>query len=151
VGQEKKGTMRITERKKFAKELMRACRRGGAIFLSTPNKKFPIDIAHAGMDRAIVGGPRIGVLRFHSPWESFTVSLEELRQIFNEKDGSTSIFLVPLLGYVNWDWEFFLKQAPLLKYVILYVARPWFKLLDKLSYLRASFLNPHLCVIVKVI
>jgi hypothetical protein len=116
----------------------------------TPNKKFPIDLAHAGMDRNVVGGPRIGVLRFHSPWESFTVSFEELKQILNEKEGSTSVFLVSPLGYVNWDWEFFLKHA-LLKYIVLPVARPWVKLLDTLSFLRASFLNPHLILIAKVI
>ena len=148
VGQEKKGTMRRIERKKFARELMRVCAKGGGIFLSTPNKKFPIDIAHAGMDRGIVGGLRLGGLRFHSPWESFTVSLEELSKIFNEKEGCTSIFLVSPLGYVNWNWEFFTEYA-LIKHIAFPIGRLLVKLLDKLSCLRASFLNPHLILIVK--
>jgi len=150
VGQEKKGMMRRLERKEFAKELMRICGKGGGVFLSTPNKKFPIDIAHTGMDRDIVGGLRVGGLRFHSPWESFTVSFEELRELFNEKEGGTSIFLVSPLGYVNWDWEFFMKHA-LIKYIVFPIGRLWVKLLNKFSCLRVSFLNPHLILIAKVI
>jgi SAM-dependent methyltransferase len=62
VGQERREAMRRTEREKFVSEPMRVCRKGGAILLSVPNKKFPINLAHAGMDRNVVGGPRIGVL-----------------------------------------------------------------------------------------
>lgn len=49
VGQEKKGVLRKVERRRFADELRRVCIKTGAIFLSTPNKKFPVDIAHSGM------------------------------------------------------------------------------------------------------
>jgi 2-polyprenyl-3-methyl-5-hydroxy-6-metoxy-1,4-benzoquinol methylase len=84
IGQEKKGMLRKAERKRFVDELKRVCRRQGAIFLSTPNQKFPIDIAHVGMSRSIVGGLSIGGIRFHTPWESFTLSLQDLKKLFEE-------------------------------------------------------------------
>lgn len=151
VGQERRTAVaRMMERRKFAEELMRVCKEGGVIFLSTPNKKFPIDVAHARMNRNIVGGIQAGGLRFHSPWESFTVSLEELREIFGERNGHASIFLVSPKGYVNWSWEFFMKHA-LVKYIAFPIAKLWVELLDKFSCLRASPLNPHLILMAKVI
>ena len=57
------------ERKKFVKELCRVSRK--YVVVATPNRLFPID-EH--------GGP----LRFHSPFEKFTLSLNDLAELFTE-------------------------------------------------------------------
>lgn len=147
VGQEKKGIGKIIERKKFAKECMRVSSEDGVIFLSTPNKNFPFDLAHSRMSKAITGGIRVGGLRLHQPWESFTLSLKELKEMFNKKAGDTQIFLISPLGYINWNFESYTKSHTV-KYVFFPIAKLWLKMLDSLSSLRVSPLNPHLIVIV---
>jgi len=69
-------------RERFAREVARVVRPGGAIVLSTPNKRFPADFFHSTN--------RFGV-RWHSPGEDFSVSFGELRRLFVEGAGCRSI------------------------------------------------------------
>jgi SAM-dependent methyltransferase len=70
------------QRQSFAREVARVVRPGGAIVMSTPNRLFPIDFFHAT--------DRFG-LRWHSPSEAFSVSYGDMRRLFVEHAGCTSI------------------------------------------------------------
>jgi 2-polyprenyl-3-methyl-5-hydroxy-6-metoxy-1,4-benzoquinol methylase len=147
IGQEKPKSLKRIEREKFTKDILRVRAKNGAIFLSTPNKKFPIDIAHAGMDKKIAGGLRLGGMRVHLPWESFTVSVGEIKEMF-EKERNVSVFLVSPLGYINWDWEIFTKHS-LIRIILFPISKLFVRLLDKSNFIRASPLNPHIIILIR--
>jgi SAM-dependent methyltransferase len=61
------------QRVRYAREIARVTRPGGAIILSTPNKRFPGDFFHS---------PNRWGVRWHSPREDFSVSYGELKRLF---------------------------------------------------------------------
>lgn len=70
------------QRVRYALEVSRVVRPGGAIVLSTPNKRFPGDFFHSPN--------RFGV-RWHSPREDFSVSYGEMARLFCDIAGCRSI------------------------------------------------------------
>ena len=127
----------ITEREKFARELTRVLKRGGAIILTTPNKHFPIDIGH--------GSNFLGV-RLHAPFNDFTASFREIKTWFVQKSGCRDITTLPYKNFITldiWNENYAIIRA-FLPFVIVYL-----RMLDTLKFLRASFLSPHLMLLIK--
>jgi SAM-dependent methyltransferase len=77
------------QRVRYARELARVTRPGGAIVLSTPNKLFPFDFFHSTN--------RYGV-RPHSPREAFSVSYGEIERLFVGIAGCRAIRPLGLAG-----------------------------------------------------
>lgn len=79
----------LEQRRRYADELCRVTRPGGAIVLSTPNRLFPVDFFHSPN--------RFGV-RWHGPREPFSVSYGEMRRLFVEEAGCRAIRPLGLAG-----------------------------------------------------
>jgi len=65
------------DRLAVAKEMTRVVKPGGAIYLSSPNRLFPVDLFH---------GRKVGSYRtpFNPPWRKFLLSAGDYRRLFHE-------------------------------------------------------------------
>jgi SAM-dependent methyltransferase len=137
MGEEKGDANLLQEREKFAKELTRILKTGGGIILTTPNKRFPIDIGH--------GSNFLGV-RIHSPFHDFTVSFREIKTWFVQKSGCSGITTLPYKNFITLDlWG---KNCAIIR-VFLPFVKVYLRMLDALKFLRASFLSPHLMLLIR--
>jgi SAM-dependent methyltransferase len=66
------------KRKQFVRSLMRVTKPGGYVFISCPNRLFPIDFFHGGRTAINVRGLN---LRLHSPFEEFLLSYKDIRSL----------------------------------------------------------------------
>ncbi|MFC1928527.1 class I SAM-dependent methyltransferase [Chloroflexota bacterium] len=120
------------ERGKFAKELSRVLKPRGVIILNTWNRHFCIDSGH--------GANFLGV-RVHSPFNDFTLSFRDIESLFVQKCGCTSIATLPYKSFITWD--LLTKNYPLIRRLSPLV-KIYLRLLDRLKFLRSSFLSPYL-------
>lgn len=127
------------ERHEFADELIRVTKKGGDIILSCPNRLFPIDFFHKEDN---FWGKR--GIRFHSPYESFLLSVGDIRKLFKRGGVCSTVVTLPLTNYFRFQRS---VNYPLLK-ILVGVGRLYLRLLsvNSLSFLRESFLNPFLIV-----
>ncbi len=122
-------------RRRFARELVRVTKPLGMILLDAPNKRCPADPWH---------GPfRLGA-RWHSPWERFLLSAREIRALFLDTAGASSMELLPLSNFFLFENA---RRRPGGR-IIEPAAKAFFRLIAHpgLSWLRASFLAPYLVV-----
>lgn len=125
------------EREKFANELTRVLKPGGIIIITTPNRHFCIDIGH----RANFWG-----IRVHSPFNDFTLSVTDIKSFFLQKCGCSDIATLPYRNFITWD--LYIKNYPIIR--LLYpVIKVYWRLLDRLKFLRSSFLSAHLILAIK--
>jgi len=127
----------IAERKKFAKELTRILAPSGLILVTTPNRHFPVDIGH--------GSNFLGV-RVHSPFNDFTLSLKDIKSLFLQDCGCSNVATLPYENFITWD--LYTKNYPLIRLLQPFV-KTYLRLLDKLRFLRVTFLSPHLILAIK--
>jgi SAM-dependent methyltransferase len=125
------------QRVRFAREVARVTRPGGAIILSTPNKLFPADFFHS---------PNRHGVRWHSPREAFSVSFGELERLFVGEAGCRAIRPLGLSG----AFVFRRSREHLWGRALAPVARVAFRALEwpPLAALARSPLNPFLIVLV---
>jgi SAM-dependent methyltransferase len=133
----------------YADEMLRVTKPGGRIFVSCPNKSFPIDIQHGVRDALtpITLGNRIRNYIFektgmniHQTWGDYhLVSYSECRKLFCGKSRKSSFTPLPLKGYFGFEsfHSGFLK--PFMILTNMYINN-----LPRI--LRSSFLNPYLLV-----
>jgi len=125
------------EREKFANELTRVLKPGGVIIITTPNRHFCIDIGH----RANFWG-----IRVHSPFNDFTLSVKDIKSFFLQKCGCSDIATLPYRNFITWD--LYIKNYPIIR--LLYpLIKVYWGLLDRLKFLRSSFLSAHLILAIK--
>lgn len=136
-------------RKKYAKELLRVTKRKGRIIINCPNKRFPIDIAHAPTDAA---GPTLALrsyiyrhtrLTIHRTWGAYhLLSYSEVQRLFSNNSAGREIEPLSLKDYFSFallDHGF----AGLFKAVVpLYV-----NYLPR--YLLSSCLDPYVSVVIR--
>lgn len=127
----------MPEREKFARELTRVLRPAGLIILTTPNRHFPIDIGHWSN---FLG------LRVHSPFNDFTCSLKDIKSLFVQKCGCSNVATLPYKNFITWD--LYAKNYYLIRLLLPFV-KTYLGLLDRLRFLRATFLSPHLILAIK--
>lgn len=121
-------------RKKYAQEIMRVTKPGGHALITTPNKRFPMDMWH---------GPFIAGARFHSPFEKFSASYGEIYRYFN----NTNILQhSEALGLENF-FQFKKTGKHLWIRMSLPVIKRWIQTLSSSQLLLKSFLNPFLVVL----
>lgn len=136
--EEEKGDVNLLqEREKFAKELTRILKTGGGIILTTPNKRFPIDIGH---------GSNFWGVRIHSPFHDFTVSFREIKTWFVQKCGCRDIITLPYKNFITLD--IYCKNYTLIRFFLPFI-KAYLRMLDTLKVLRASFFSPHLILLIK--
>lgn len=97
-------------------ELMRVVRKGGVVLIATPNRFFPFD-EHAEL------------VRFHSPFETETLSCSDLERLFGSPPQT-----IPWTGY--FQFQRFGRAAQYLVPKILRIFEP--------RWVHRSPLNPHL-------
>lgn len=137
-GQENTEANRVREeREKFAKELTRVLKPRGVIVITTPNRHFCIDIGH---------GANFCGVRVHSPFNDFTLSLKDIKSLFPQKCGCKDIATLPYKNFITWD--LYIKNYPLIR-LLLPLVKTYLGLLDRLRFLRSSFLSPHLMLAIK--
>jgi SAM-dependent methyltransferase len=123
------------QRVRFARELARVVRPGGAMVISTPNKLFPADFFHS---------PNRFGMRWHSPREPFSVSFAELRRLFLDEAGCRAIRHLSLDG----AFVFRRSQQHLWGRILVPPARVAFRALGRpaMQPVARSPLNPFLIV-----
>ena len=125
------------EREKFAHELTRVLKPKGIIVTTTPNRHCCIDIGH---------GANFWGLRVHSPFNDFTPSLKDIKSLFLQKCGCSAIATLPYRNFITWD--LYINQYPIIR-LFHPVIKTYLALLDRLKFLRASFLSPYLILAIK--
>lgn len=137
-GQENTEANRVREeREKFVKELTRVLKPGGVIITTTPNRHFCIDIGH---------GVNFWGVRVHSPFNDFTLSLKDIKSLFLQKCGCRNIATLPYRNFITWD--LYIKNYPIIR-LFHPLIKAYLGLLDRLKFLRSSFLSPHLMLAIK--
>jgi len=79
------------QRRAFARSLARVVRPGGWIFISCPNRTFPLDFAH--------GAGRFG-FRLHGPTD-FLLSYGDVKRLFIDHAGCRAIRPLSMRGYLD--------------------------------------------------
>lgn len=123
-------------RRKFAQELARVTKKDGHLLLTTPNKSFPMDMWH---------GPFVFGARFHSPFENFLVSFGDIKKFF-VMSGHWSD--VQSLGLKNF-FQFKKTGRELWIRLLLPAIKAALSVISNFHFLRASFLNPFLIVLLR--
>jgi len=139
VGYEEKSEISSVtqEREKFAKELSRVLKPGGVIILNTWNRHFCIDIGH---------GANLLGMRAHSPFNDFTLSLRDIKSLFIQKCGCRDVVTLPYRNFVSWDLQ--IKNYRIMR-LLSPLVKTYLRLLDRLKFLRSSFLSPYLILAIK--
>jgi len=125
----------VAERLRFIQEIVRVTKPGGCIVLSTPNQHCPVDFWHHS---------RSSLLRFHWPWETFTVSLGQLKRWFIDCAGCQSLEVLSLEN----AFAFRQVRRHLLGRMLYLPFRFMLRLIftRPFRFLSRSFLNPFLIV-----
>ena len=126
----------LSQRQKFAEELVRVTKPGGYQLIAAANKTFPVDMWH---------GPFIFGARFHPPNEKFLPSYKEIKNLFCGKAGGRSI---ELLGLENF-FQFQKSGKQLWVRLLLPLIKKALRTISRSDFLKASFLNPFLIVLVR--
>ena len=130
------------EREKFAESLARITKQGGRIFISCPNKSFPIDVQHWPDEKAKIRKFIFEKtkLNFHKPWGKYhLLSYKEIKELFLYSGIVKKITPLPLYGFFSFTRfeKGFLKLFK--KFAEFYIR----KLPRELW---VSFLNPYILV-----
>ena len=128
------------DREAYARSLLRVTKPGGRIFISCPNKSFPIDIQHGppgGIRKHIWDKTKLNI---HSVWgKSNLVSYREVKSLFCDKGSARSIEPLPLNGFFSFTAFSSGILRPIRGITMVYVNHlP--------GWLRSTFLNPYLLV-----
>ncbi|MBU0613043.1 methyltransferase domain-containing protein [Patescibacteria group bacterium] len=127
--------IRNRERAQYAKELLRVSKVGGYNIFGFPNRLFPIDFWHYEKHG----------MRFHSITNDFLASFKDINEYLSETKYSLMMVL-PLKNYFSFKVTDF---NPYLKIFI----KPFNFYMNMVSsgpqFIRRSFLNPHLVIIIK--
>jgi len=124
----------------YADSLLRVTRPGGRIFISCPNKSFPLDIQHPARGR--IGKSiykKLGV-NVHRTWGKYhLLSYAEVRWLFCDRGTARSFKPLPLKGYFSFSGFGYGFLKPLKGIVTFYIN-------NLTRFLRSSFLNPYMLV-----
>jgi SAM-dependent methyltransferase len=129
------------ERELAAKEMIRVTQPGGMMLVTSPNRLCPVDFFH----RADVAKH---TPRFHSPSESFLLSLGDYSKLLQVGSECSSIEVLPLRGY----WGFYSSSTYLLGRILQIPVRFYFNHLMSwriTKWLRSTGLNPWLILLVR--
>ncbi|MCB1704808.1 MAG: class I SAM-dependent methyltransferase [Halioglobus sp.] len=129
------------ERELAAGEMNRVTRRGGLMIVTSPNRLCPVDFFH----RADVAKH---TPRFHSPKESFLLSVKDYAKLLKVGTECSSIEVLPLRGY----WGFYSSSTYLLGRILQIPVRFYFNQLMSwriTSWLRSTGFNPWLILLVR--
>lgn len=123
-------------RQRYADEILRVTKQGGYALITTPNKRFPMDMWH---------GPFVFGARFHSPFEKFSASYGEMNRYFGKGARCSE---AKALGLQNF-FQFKKTGKHLWIKLALPVIKLWINILSSSQILLRSFLNPFLIVLFK--
>lgn len=129
------------ERQLAADEMVRVTREGGMMIVTSPNRLCPVDFFH----RANVANH---MPRFHSPRESFLLSVKDYAKLLHVGSRCRSIEVLPLRGY----WGFYSSSTYLLGRILQMPVRFYFNQFMSwraTRWLRRSALNPWLILLVR--
>tara|TARA_R110002072_G_scaffold116551_5_gene247083 strand:+ start:3568 stop:4317 length:750 start_codon:yes stop_codon:yes gene_type:complete len=129
------------ERELAAGEMNRVTRRGGLMIVTSPNRLCPVDFFH----RADVAKH---TPRFHSPRESFLLSVKDYAKLLKVGSQCSSIEVLPLRGY----WGFYSSSTYLLGRILQIPVRFYFNQLMSwriTGWLRSTGFNPWLILLVR--
>jgi len=125
------------DRLAIAKEMARVVKPGGAIFLSSPNRWFPLDLFH---------GREIGSYRtpFNPPWRRFLLSRGDYARLFLEAGCKGPVRAQSIKDY----WGFCRTRTSLKGRILSIPVRALFSLASNeiTPFFRASFLLPWIVV-----
>lgn len=127
------------ERLELAREMTRVLKPSGKIVVSSPNRYFPFDIFHGRQMGSYKPRPT-------SPADHFLLSVNDYRQLFREA-GCTDAKAQPVQGY----WGFIRSKHSLKGFLFGLPIRFLFWLVSResLRFLRSSFLNPWIVVLIE--
>ncbi len=129
------------DREMAAEEMIRVTAEGGRMIVSSPNRLCPVDFFH----RENVASH---MPRFHSPGESFLLSVADYGRLLKVGEQCKSIETLPLRGY----WGFYSSSTYLLGRILQIPVRFYFDHLMSwrwTSKLRPTGLNPWLILLVR--
>ncbi len=121
-------------REQYAKEILRVAKNSGYVLITTPNKRFPLDMWH---------GPFVFGARLHSPFEKFLASYGEIKSLFY---GNGDCSEVKVLGLNNF-FQFKKSGKQLWIRMLMPVIRFALQVISNSNFLKKSFLNPFLIVL----
>jgi SAM-dependent methyltransferase len=127
------------DRRELASEMSRVLRPGGWVLVSSPNRKFPLDIFHG----RTVENP---MPRLNRPGDPFLLSFEDYQNLFRPT-GCSSFQLLPVNGY----WGFVRRKKTAKGRLSMLPVDALFKMISQPAFsgLRNSPLNPWLVVLGK--
>jgi SAM-dependent methyltransferase len=129
----------LQQRLRLAQEMSRVLRPGGKIICCNPNRNFPFDVFH---------GHEAGklTLRPTSRQNPLLLSVDDYAHLFG-RNGCSRVVTLPIEKY----WTFAGSRKTLRGCILCFPVRLWFWLVsrDTFSFLRRSFLNPWLIVMIE--
>jgi len=125
------------ERMKIAREMTRVIKPQGYIMVSSPNRKFPVDLFHGR-------SPEQPIPRLNPPWNPFLLSAGDYERMFSEA-GCQNARTLPVKGYwgfvrMKQSWKGRMMAFPI-DTVFSMVSNPG------LGFLRGSIVNPWLAML----
>lgn len=125
------------ERLAIAKEMGRVLRPGGHVFVSSPNRLFPLDLFHGRT-------PEKPLPRLNLPSNPFLLSFSDYRTLFG-RAGCSEFKLLPVTNY----WGFIRKKTSLKGRLIAFPVQSLFEIVstDRFQSLRGSPVSPWLSVL----
>jgi SAM-dependent methyltransferase len=120
------------EREKFAKEVSRVLKPDSLIIITTVNRHFCLDTGH--------GANFLG-LRLHSPFNDFTLSVNDIKALFLYKGGGNHAATLPYKSFITWS--LYVQNYYLIR-LLHPLIKAYLVVLDNLHFLRSSFLSPYL-------
>jgi SAM-dependent methyltransferase len=126
------------QRFSLAKEMTRVLKPGGRVLVSSPNRRFPLDLFH---------GREEGSLRPRVNWPAspFLLSVSDYARLFRDAGCAGRVQALPVTGY----WGFIRSRRSLRGYVLGLPVRALFWATSKVSFLRGSPLDPWLVLLIE--
>jgi len=125
------------QRKQFATELMRLTKKGGHIMMTTPNKKFPLDMWH---------GPFLWGARPHLPTDNFLLSASDIKKLFaNGKDQYSESRILELENFFQYKKS---GRQIWVRWLLPFI-KPVIKAISRIEFLKSSFINPFLIMLIR--